>query len=251
MGALHLGHISLVERALDECDRVICSIFVNPLQFNDPGDLARYPRQPEQDLRLLEAVGCHAAFLPKAQDLFAAWTRRSYDLGTLDTVLEGKFRPGHFQGVANVVERLFHYMRPDRAYFGEKDRQQLSVIQHLVELERWPVQIHGCPTLREKDGLAMSSRNQRLDPSERSTASALYRSLKAAEAMAPVSLVSAAEAGRASLATVPGLRLEYFTIADPRTLEPVRAWGELDRVIVLVAAWLGEVRLIDNLEVRR
>jgi pantoate--beta-alanine ligase len=145
MGALHQGHLSLVERALAECGRVACSIFVNPLQFNDPNDLARYPRQVEKDREMLAAAGCDMLFTPEAQDIFEAFSPKEYALDGIDDVLEGPSRPGHFQGVANVVERLFHYVRPDIAYFGEKDRQQLAVIRHLTRALRWPVKIVGCP----------------------------------------------------------------------------------------------------------
>ena len=252
MGALHRGHVSLVERALEECDRVVCSIFVNPLQFNDIKDLEKYPRQLDQDQALLREAGCHMAFLPEDQGVFADFVPKTHALGGLDRVLEGPARPGHFQGVANVVERLFHYVRPDAAYFGEKDRQQLLLIRHLSKTLRWPIDIVGCPTVREPDGLAMSSRNQRLGPEERNVATVLYRSLRSAEKVAAKgALADARAAGLAELAKEPSVRVDYFALAHPGTLAPLNEWGALDTAIALVAAHVGSVRLIDNLEVRR
>ncbi|MEX1132370.1 MAG: pantoate--beta-alanine ligase [Flavobacteriales bacterium] len=178
MGALHEGHLDLIHRALATNGAVVCSIFVNPLQFNNPEDLERYPRQLERDSALLAQAGCHALFAPNKEEIFAGHTRTTYDLGGLDDHWEGPSRPGHFQGVVNVVERLFFYVRPDQAFFGQKDRQQLAIISHVAKALRWPEEIVPCATVRSSDGLALSSRNQRLDAQQREQATVLYRALR-------------------------------------------------------------------------
>ncbi|MBS1581013.1 MAG: pantoate--beta-alanine ligase [Bacteroidetes bacterium] len=252
MGALHEGHLALVAAAREQCDAVAASIFVNPLQFNNPEDLARYPRQLDQDLPLLEAAGCDLVFTPEAQGIYADFTPRRYELGALDTVLEGASRPGHFQGMINVVERLFHYVRPDRAFFGEKDRQQLAVVRHVAAQQRWPVTVIGRPTLRAPDGLALSSRNQRLSPAERTRATVLHKALQAVAGQAfraPVD--EAREAGLRALAEEPAVQLDYLSIAHPDTLQPLRDWDGLDEAVALIAAQVGPVRLIDNITLRR
>lgn len=252
MGALHAGHKSLIDRAVGDGHATVSSIFVNPLQFNSADDLARYPRQLEKDLELLGATGCEMVFTPSADRLYQTFRPRQYDIGELDQVLEGPLRPGHFQGVVNVVERLFHYVRPDVAYFGEKDRQQLAVIQYVARQQRWPERIIGCPTLREADGLAMSSRNQRLSAGERTVATSLYRALRAVETgLAAGDPGNALAAGRAVLAAEPSIRTEYLALADPISLRPVEAWNDRTELVALVAAWVGSVRLIDNISVRR
>ena len=251
MGALHAGHASLVGAALRTCDQVVVSIFVNPLQFNDPEDLARYPRQPRTDHELLEQVGCHALFMPSEKALFQGLGKRTFDLGGLDTHWEGPDRPGHFQGVVNVVERLFLYTRPDVAYFGEKDRQQLAIIRHVAKELHWPERIVGCPTLREPDGLAMSSRNMRLDPDERRSATLLHQALLAVETAARTSPpASAREAGLTVLAGDPLVHVDHLGIADALTLEPLVQWPAHGSAVVLLAARVGAVRLIDNLSLR-
>ena len=252
MGALHEGHLALVDQALGACDAVVASVFVNPLQFNNPEDLRKYPRQPDQDRALLESRGCHTLFVPTKEGIYDGSMPKSYDLAGLDEVLEGPSRPGHFQGVVNVVERLFHYTRPDQALFGEKDRQQLAVIRLIAQRERWPEQIIGCPTVRASDGLALSSRNARLTPEERAAAPALYRSLCAVEHMAfEHSVGRCRQAGMEILASEPMVQLDYLEIAHPLTLQPLADWGSLDEASVLVAASFGNVRLIDNLTLRR
>ncbi|HMQ75616.1 MAG TPA: pantoate--beta-alanine ligase [Flavobacteriales bacterium] len=252
MGALHAGHLALVVEARQQCDRVVASIFVNPLQFNNPEDLARYPRQPQADARLLQEAGCDLLFLPDAEGLYHEFQPLRYDLGGLDRYWEGPSRPGHFQGVVNVVERLFHYVRPDMAFFGEKDRQQLAIISHVGRTLRWPTMIVPCPTLREADGLAMSSRNQRLGPADRARAPRLHQALQAvARASFQGSVDRARQAGLEVLAADPEIRLDHLGIADPDTLAPLEAWDGLDRAVALIAAEVGPVRLIDNLELRR
>lgn len=252
MGALHAGHLALVAEARRQCDRVAASIFVNPLQFNNPEDLARYPRQPEADARLLEEAGCDMLFQPDAEGLYHGTSPLRYELHGLDLHWEGPSRPGHFQGVVNVVERLFHYVRPDRAFFGEKDRQQLTIIRHVANTLHWPTVIVPCPTLRETDGLAMSSRNQRLGPADRARAPLLYRALQAVADLAfHHSVEEARQAGLDVLAGDPGIQLDHLGIAHPDTLVPLTHWDGLDRAVALIAAQVGPVRLIDNLDLRR
>ena len=252
MGALHEGHIALVRTARERGKAVASSIFVNPLQFNNPADLAHYPRQLDADRRMLEEAGCDLLFAPEKEDIFSDFTPRRYDLAPLDEVLEGPSRPGHFLGVVNVVERLFFYIRPDVALFGEKDRQQLAILKHAARNERWPVRVEGHPTIRANDGLALSSRNQRLSPTERAMAPVLYRALKAAEGLAfNAPVADAVAAGLRILASEPSIQLDYFTIAHPETLRPLSEWHGLDEAVVLVAAQVGPVRLIDNITLRR
>lgn len=252
MGALHAGHLALVDAAREGGNTVCVSIFVNPLQFNNAEDLAKYPRQLEQDRALLEKAGCDMLFAPEKEGIFAGFTPQPYDLAPLDQVLEGPSRPGHFQGVVNVVERLFFHVRPDVAYFGEKDRQQLAIIRHAALAHRWPERIEGLPTVRSAEGLALSSRNQRLSPTERNTALALYRSLQAAAALAfRGSVAQAEQAGRDTLAAETGVVTDYFAIAHPATLQPLADWTGLDEAVALVAAQVGPVRLIDNITLRR
>lgn len=251
MGALHDGHISLVTKARQACGAVAASVFVNPLQFNNKEDLSQYPRQLEVDAELLRMAGCDLLFHPLEGQLFARFRPRHYDLGGLDAHWEGPSRPGHFQGVVNVVERLFHYVRPDSAFFGEKDRQQLAIIQYVQQKEHWPERIEGCPTLREADGLAMSSRNQRLDASDRTRATVLFRALRAVQGEFPGSVRKAIEAGLAVIEQEPAVRLDYLGIADARTLAPLADDAAEVPAIALIAAQVGPVRLIDNIALGR
>jgi pantoate--beta-alanine ligase len=252
MGALHTGHLDLVRRAREASDLVVCSIFVNPLQFNDPKDLANYPRQLEQDAALLREAQCDVLFAPTKEDLFRAFEPSTYDLGGLDGYWEGPSRPGHFQGVVNVVERLFFHVRPDAAFFGEKDRQQLTILRHVARQERWPERIVPCPTVRAIDGLALSSRNQRLSEDERAQATVLYRALKRAAALAfrepPAALHRAVHE---ELATEPAVVLDHFGVADALDLRPLDAWGDRSEAVALIAARVGPVRLIDNITLVR
>ncbi len=252
MGALHRGHLSLIERARQSCDLVICSIFVNPLQFNDQTDLARYPRTIKEDSTLLEEAGCNILFTPEKEDIFTDFQPFKYDLGGLDRNWEGPSRPGHFQGVVNVVERLFFYVRPDEAFFGEKDRQQLTILSHVARTKRWPEKIIACPTTREADGLALSSRNLRLSPEDRGKASLLYKALTYALEKAfhfPIrSIISHIEE---MFDAIPDVQLDHFGIADQTTLEPLADWEDRTIAIALIAAQVGPVRLIDNLTLAR
>lgn len=252
MGALHEGHLALVQQALAECDEVICSIFVNPLQFNNTEDLERYPRQLEADRNALYDVGCQVLFAPDKKDIFARFEPRTYDLGGLDQHWEGPSRPGHFQGVVNVVERLFHYVRPDRAYFGEKDRQQLSILRHIARTHHWAEVIVPCPTLRAEDGLALSSRNTRLSEVERQHATVLYRALRtAAEGAFHLPVEAVMELALRTMADESAVSLDYFGLADADDLTPLSDWGDRKVAVAMVAAQVGPVRLIDNITLIR
>ncbi len=252
MGALHEGHLGLIHRARTTCDAVVCSIFVNPLQFNDPKDLEKYPRRIEADAQLLKDAGCDLLFTPEKEGIFADFKPRKYDLGGLDLHWEGPSRPGHFQGVVNVVERLFFYVRPDEAFFGEKDRQQLAILQHVARSERWPEKIVPCPTSRERDGLARSSRNMRLNTVEREEAGLLYKALQLVAVQAFRSPVAEIHRNVGDLlGSSPIIQLDHFGLADPLTLRPIGSWEGYDQVVALIAAQVGPVRLIDNMLVSR
>lgn len=252
MGALHEGHLDLIHRAKATNGAVVCSIFVNPLQFNNPEDLERYPRQLERDSAMLEQAGCDALFAPNKEDIFAGHTRTTYDLGGLDDHWEGPSRPGHFQGVVNVVERLFFYVRPDQAFFGQKDRQQLAIIANVANALHWPEVIVPCPTVRASDGLALSSRNQRLDPIQRKEATVLYRALQHVADHAFVAPVrDLHQHVVAMLGASPAVELDHFGIAHPETLAPLEDWGDLQEAVALIAAQVGPVRLIDNITLTR
>ena len=252
MGALHEGHVALVHGARSHCDCVAVSIFVNPLQFNDKKDLLHYPRHPEEDRRILEDAGCDMLLMPEAEELFRGFKPVHYDLNGLDHLLEGASRPGHFQGVVNVVERLCHYVRPDVALFGEKDRQQLAVLKQVSTELLWPVQLIAHPIIRAADGLALSSRNQRLSAEEREVAPLLHQALQAiADIAFRHSIGKALQAGMAVLANAEVIRLDYLTIADPVTLRPLDSWEGAVEAVALIAAQVGPVRLIDNIILHR
>lgn len=249
MGALHNGHIALVRKALSENDAVICSIFVNPTQFNNASDLKGYPRMPEQDIKMLEQVGCHMLYMPEAADLYPdTIVSEAYDFGPLEKVMEGKFRPGHFAGVATVVKRLFLATTPTRSYFGEKDYQQLAIIRALVKKENLDIEIVGCPIEREPDGLAMSSRNLRLNTSQRIAASVIFESLVQLKEMVGVKDLAKARAKTIeNLNAHPELAVEYLEIADAETLQPIGDWNHAVNARAFVAVHCGDVRLIDNI----
>lgn len=251
MGALHRGHIALAERALRECDYVVVSIFVNPTQFNDPADLEKYPRTLEADLALLQAAGCHLVFAPEVQEMYpeAETAYLDLDFGTLATVMEGVHRPGHFDGVALVVHRLFEMVQPDVSYFGEKDFQQLAIIRSMVQQLQLPIDIVPCAIVREADGLAMSSRNMRLSPQHRAVAPHIGRSLLQARQLASLhSVEEVAQFLRHELSSQPLLRLEYAQIVARDTLLDASSWDEPAGCVACVAVWAGEVRLIDNVQ---
>ncbi len=247
MGALHPGHAALVRASLGTCDRTVCSIFVNPVQFNQSADFAHYPRTETTDQALLESVGCNVLFRPDVPTVYPAPTVLRFSFGDLDLVMEGAHRPGHFHGVALVVSRLFQYVRPDVAFFGQKDWQQFAIIRQLVADLAFPVRLVGVPTVREADGLAMSSRNVRLTPDERAIAPTLYRALEAARAAWPNGgLAAARTALDDALAPHSQIRLEYFEAAHAHSLQPLVVPAPGLPVVLCLAAHLGAVRLIDN-----
>jgi pantoate--beta-alanine ligase len=246
MGALHRGHGRLIEHARRDCDRVAVSIFVNPLQFDRADDLAVYPRTLEADLAICESLGADLVFVPSAAEMYPSEPRCTVEVAELGDHLCGKYRPGHFRGVATVVLKLLDIVQPDVAYFGEKDAQQLAIVRRLVADFNLPVEIIGVPTVREEDGLAMSSRNVRLDACERQLAPSLYRAICAAcEAVrAGEDVATSKERAIASLPDDPRVRLEYLEIVDPDTMQPV---DRIDRPVVVAGAmWVGTTRLIDN-----
>ena len=251
MGALHEGHLHLVRAAVAQCDDVIASIFVNPIQFNNPDDLRLYQRVPEQDAALLAPAGCTALFLPPVAEVYPQPTVLRFDFGALEQVMEGAHRPGHFNGVATVVSKLFHLARPHAAYFGQKDLQQVAVVRQLVADLSFDLELMTCPTVREADGLAMSSRNGRLSPTARAAAPLLYQVLSAAAAQVrqglPPAQVQAQALGR--LAEAPQFTPEYFELVDARSLQPVAQYRPGQPLALCVAAHLGGVRLIDNVVV--
>lgn len=252
MGALHQGHLSLVARAREENDLVAVSVFVNPTQFNNPDDLLTYPRTEEADLRALEAAGVDAAFVPTVEEMYPEPDTRVFDLGPVAEVMEGKMRPGHFNGVAQVVSRLFAMAHPTRAYFGEKDFQQIAVIRKMVELEGGfdGLEIIDVPIKREADGLAMSSRNVRLTPAMRAAAPEIHRALlRGVEYAAEGHDVQATTAYVVSLIdAVEGLSTEYFQIVDGPTCLPITRWSESRNPVGCVTVYAGDVRLIDNIK---
>lgn len=248
MGALHPGHLSLVSRAAGENGLTVVSIFVNPNQFNDPDDLKNYPRTLERDLELLSPLSCDCVFAPMVREIYPEPDTRRFDFGPLERVMEGRYRPGHFNGVAQVVSRLFEIVRPERAYFGRKDFQQLSVIMNMVNMLGLPVEIIACDTVRESDGLAMSSRNALLTPEHRAAAPQIYRILR--EAREEAALHSPAVVIDRVLQKVNAtglLRAEYFDIVDEMTLQTVSSWEEPGVKVGCIAVFAGAVRLIDNI----
>jgi pantoate--beta-alanine ligase len=249
MGALHKGHISLIEQAAKENDIVVCSIFINPTQFNDPADFDRYPRVVSADVAMLEKCGCDVLFLPAVKEIYPDDSYKlDIDFGAIEKSLEGKFRPGHFKGVGMVVKRLLEMVQPDSAYFGLKDYQQFRIIQKLKEIYSMPVKLVGMPTIREEDGLAMSSRNTLLTPEDRKKATLIYKVLKETknnfESSPPVLLVeNAIKQFRNN-----GLDPEYFQVCEAENLEPAIHIEKGKKYVALVAVFIGKVRLIDNLE---
>jgi pantoate--beta-alanine ligase len=248
MGALHAGHGRLIEQARRECGAVVVSIFVNPIQFNQPEDLERYPRTPAADVEFCRTLGVDLVFAPSEAEMYPGPLRTFVNVERLTDHLCGAHRPGHFRGVATVVMKLFMIVQPDRAYFGEKDAQQLAVIRRMVGDLNIPVLIVGVPTVREPDGLALSSRNSRLEAHQRRAAAVLFRGLEAARRAAESGLRDAEAVKRAAeavFAEEPEVRIEYLEIVDPEEMQPVSAIKAPVRIAV--AAWVGETRLIDNL----
>lgn len=248
MGALHEGHLELVRAAGKDYQEVIVSIFVNPIQFNNQEDLQKYPRTLESDLRQLQSTPCTMVFAPSVEEMYPEPDQTVIDFGPIESVMEGKFRPGHFRGVGIVVKKFFEIITPDEAFFGEKDFQQLAIIKKLVSLFSIPVKITGCATIRENDGLAMSSRNQRLTPEERKIAPFIYQALqKAAEDYSWFTPQGLEKMIIGEIEQNPELRVEYVAVADATTLMPFNDWEDVNEAVVCVAVFLGQVRLIDNM----
>ncbi len=249
MGALHEGHLSLVATGLSENDLVICSIFVNPAQFNNPEDLAKYPRSIEIDLELLLKAGCHAVFTPSDQEMYPTSPLTIISFGKIASVMEGKSRPGHFNGVGLVVSKLFNIIRPNRAYFGQKDLQQVAIIKQMVQDLSIPVELAICPTLRDADGLAKSSRNLRLSGEERMVAHLIFQKLSEAkmELLAGREVKEVKSIFEAFFTSRPEFKLDYFEVANCNTLESIEIIGQKQQNAICVAINLGGVRLIDNI----
>ena len=249
MGALHAGHISLVERCVRENDVCVVSVFVNPTQFNDKHELETYPRTLEADCALLEAAGCHYVFAPSVEEMYPEPDTRVFNLGRVAEVMEGAMRPGHFNGVAQVVSKLFYIVEPDNAYFGEKDFQQIAVIRAMVKQLNIPVKINACPIKREADGLALSSRNTRLTPELRQKAPLIAHTLKESTTFAPgKSVQEVIDFVVNTINADPDMRVEYYEIVDGNTLEAIKDWSETDYPVGCITVFCGEVRLIDNIK---
>lgn len=248
MGALHKGHVSLVKKAQELADIVVCSIFVNPTQFTDPKDLEKYPRPLEHDIRMLEQAGCDFVFMPSVTEMYPEPENWHIDLGPAEFLLEGEFRKGHYQGVTQIVKKLFDAVNPDLAFFGQKDYQQVLMIKNMVNYFHLPVELISCPIIREEDGLAMSSRNIHLTAEERVQALALSRSLYyIRDHFGETKIPELLENARKLVQDTPGVELDYLTIADGDTLLPVdKQSGESD-LVALIAAKVGQTRLIDNI----
>lgn len=247
MGALHAGHLSLIEAARNKTDVVVCSIFVNPTQFSDIMDLENYPRPIDEDLQKLRKFKCDILFLPEVDEMYNGSEFWNISLGDLDKTLEGKIRPGHYQGVTQIVKKLFDTLKPDFAFFGQKDYQQIMVIMHMVRKLKIKVNLVICPIIREKDGLAMSSRNVYLSPEERRQSIALYRALKLANDLFKTqSLDEIKKRVKSFLNTCPGIETEYFEIFNARKFKPVKS-KSTESIIALVAARIGKIRIIDNM----
>ena len=249
MGALHAGHASLVKRSVNENEVTVVSVFVNPTQFNDKNDLVKYPRTLDADCKLLEACGATYAFAPSVEEMYPEPDTRQFSYAPLDTVMEGAFRPGHFNGVCQIVSKLFEAVKPHRAYFGEKDFQQLAIIREMVRQMQFDLEIVGCPIVREEDGLALSSRNARLSAEERENALKISQTLFKSRTFAATHTVSdTLKFVEDAIAAVPGLRLEYFEIVDGNTLQKVDNWNQTSYVVGCITVFCGDVRLIDNIK---
>lgn len=249
MGALHAGHASLVRRCVSENGVAVVSVFVNPTQFNDKNDLVKYPRTLEADCRLLEDCGAAFVFAPSVEEMYPGPDTRQFNYAPLDTVMEGAFRPGHFNGVCQIVSKLFDAVKPDYAYFGEKDFQQLAVIREMVRQMKYPLEVVGCPIVREADGLALSSRNARLSVEERKIALKISQTLF--ESLTFATSHSVAETQmfvEKAIAATPGLCLEYFELVDGNTLQKIANWEDTSYAVGCITVFCGEVRLIDNIK---
>jgi len=249
MGALHEGHISLIEKAKSESDIVVCSIFVNPTQFNEASDLDKYPRTAAADIEKLTGADCDVLFMPPVEEVYPKGldTTLELDFGDLDKVMEGAFRPGHFEGMAQVVNRLLQIVQPHNLYMGQKDFQQLTIVRDMLRQLKSEVNLVMCPIIREEDGLAMSSRNVRLTPEHRKLSVKLNQTLKTAKDFVGKKLPGEIQEWAMQELSIADFKPEYFEIADGITLQPVEDFDKTDFAVACVAVWVGEVRLIDNL----
>ncbi len=252
MGALHNGHLSLVKRCVAENDVCVVSVFVNPTQFNNSTDLEKYPRTEEADIELLSGADCTFAFIPSVEEIYPTPDTRQFDFAPLDQVMEGPARPGHFNGVGQVVSRLFDIVKPNRAYFGEKDFQQLAIIREMVKRYNYNLKIVGCPIVREESGLALSSRNARLSDAEKKIAVNISRTLFMSVDLANVKTVDEVKQWVVSTINLfPNLEVEYFEIVDSLTLQPIKEWSDADYITGCITVYCGEVRLIDNIQYKK
>ncbi len=248
MGALHEGHLSLIRQARKQSDVVVCSIFVNPTQFNDAEDFEKYPRNTHQDLEMIKQEGCDLAFVPEVKEMYPETDDRQFSFGNLEAVMEGRFRKGHFNGVAQVVSKLFEMVQPDKAFFGQKDFQQYVIIKDLVRQLSLPIEIVACPIIREDSGLAMSSRNQRLTDEQKKIATEISKTLFwAREHQNEYSVNELKKQVVEKIENTKGLKLEYFEIVDDTKLESVSDWQEKTTKVGCIAVFCGKVRLIDNI----
>ncbi len=252
MGALHQGHISLIGKSIKETDLTVCSIFVNPAQFNENADLKNYPRSPGKDIDLLTASGCHVLFMPAASEVYPDNYKQlhQFDFGYLEQPMEGAHRPGHFQGMAKVVSRLLNIVEPDSLFMGQKDYQQFAIVQEMLMQMNSETKLVMCPIIREKDGLAMSSRNMRLDKMPRLIAPVIFHTLTEAKQNAKSQTPKQIKEAAMEMLSLPGMKLEYFEIVDGKTLHPVEYFEQFETVIACTAAKLGGVRLIDNMVIK-
>lgn len=253
MGALHEGHLALVQEARQHTSITVCSIFVNPTQFNDPNDYKKYPNTLDKDIYQLEKAGTDILFLPSVDEMYPHGIHglEHYDLGYLETVLEGQYRPGHFQGVCQVMSRLLQKVQPDELFMGQKDYQQCMVVQWLLQHLKMNTRFVAVPTIREKDGLAMSSRNMRLPEADRKKAPAIYQALEHIRRhITPGSLTPLLQEAR-NLLEKEGFNIDYVAVADANSLSPTDTWDGKQSLVALIAAFLGEVRLIDNMQVTK
>ncbi len=250
MGALHEGHLQLLRASVKDNDVTVCSIFVNPTQFNNPDDYKLYPRTLEADIALLQTTGCDFIFAPSPEAIYPQHTMLQFSFGALEQVMEGEQRPGHFNGVATIVSKFFNVVQPHKAYFGQKDLQQVAVIRQLILGLGFDIELVCYPTVRETDGLAMSSRNKRLTAEQRETAVSLHEALQLAKSQLKYESQESIKTAVAEyLQGKPEVQLEYFEIADPLTLQPVQSITDVKEVALCMAAYVGPVRLIDNLVV--
>lgn len=249
MGALHAGHISLMEQARKDNDIVVVSVFVNPTQFNNPEDLRTYPRTEEADCVKMKAANVDIAFIPSVEEVYPEPDTRTFDLGPVAEVMEGPMRPGHFNGVAQIVSKLFYMVEPDRSYFGEKDFQQIAVIRRMVEIEGFNIEIIDCPIKREDDGLAMSSRNVRLTPQQRAIAPNIARTLNASLDYAlGHNLAETKQYVIDTINAFPQMEVEYYEIVNAATMQPISNWEDAPVAVGCITVYCGEVRLIDNIK---